>query len=324
MTQHLPLPTEPFIANTDPEWFDFLSRVAVRGTVDEANFWSPRSRVPLKTMSPGQPVFLRLKHPTQAIAGYGFFAHFRVLRVDLAWQLFAYKNGAECESAFLERIARLRQESVDMVRRAAPEIGCTILRGIRIWPDHRWIPYSTPDGWKVRSMRGATEADPLRAARLLDQIRFDAVSPPSELVEPFALVTADERAVREASLRPREGQGTFRARLLDAYHGCAITGERTELVLEAAHIQPYLGPRSNHLQNGVLLTREFHTLFDRGYVGVAPDLTVMISPRLRKDWQNGTRYYAYDNQPLRRMPERDDARPSAEALAWHRQHVFLG
>lgn len=27
---------------------------------------------------------------------------------------------------------------------------------------------------------------------------------------------------------------------------------------------------SNHVQNGVLLTEEFHTLFDRGYVTITP------------------------------------------------------
>ena len=38
---------------------------------------------------------------------------------------------------------------------------------------------------------------------------------------------------------------------------------------ESAHIQPYLGPRSNHVQNGVLLTKELHALFDAGYVTIA-------------------------------------------------------
>jgi predicted restriction endonuclease len=102
---------------------------------------------------------------------------------------------------------------------------------------------------------------------------------------------------------------------------CAFTGERTELVLDAAHIQPYLGPRSNHLQNGLLLTKEFHTLFDHGYVTVSPDHQILVSPRLRAEWRNGKRYYEFDGKPLR-SPDIPLAVPSPAALAWHRERVF--
>lgn len=122
----------------------------------------------------------------------------------------------------------------------------------------------------------------------------------------------------------REGQGAFRLRLLDAYGGrCAITGEKTEPVLEVAHIQPYLGPRSNHVQNGLLLTTEFHTLFDRGYVTVTPEHEVRISPRLRKEWRNGHRYYPYDGQRLVQMPQEPELQPSPAALEWHERNIFL-
>jgi len=56
---------EPFIANTDERWFDFLSRRAVDGRVDEGNCWSPRAQEPMKAMTPGEPVFVRLKRPEQ-------------------------------------------------------------------------------------------------------------------------------------------------------------------------------------------------------------------------------------------------------------------
>jgi hypothetical protein len=74
---------------------------------------------------------------------------------------------------------------------------------------------------------------------------------PAELeLTPFELAELDERKRMVAEAGVREGQGTFRARLLEAYDGrCAVTGEHTEPVLDAVHIQPYLGPRSNHIQN---------------------------------------------------------------------------
>jgi putative restriction endonuclease len=121
----------------------------------------------------------------------------------------------------------------------------------------------------------------------------------------------------------REGQGAFRARLLDAYgRSSAITGEHTEPVLDAAHIQRYLGPRSNHVQNGLLLTKEFHTLFDLGYVTVTPEYVIRVSPSLGNDWHNGKRYYPYDGKRLVAVPGAASLRPSGAALAWHGERVF--
>lgn len=40
----------------------------------------------------------------------------------------------------------------------------------------------------------------------------------------------------------RQGQPAFRAELLSRYDGkCVVTQETAEAVLEAAHIQPYMG-----------------------------------------------------------------------------------
>jgi putative restriction endonuclease len=127
-----------------------------------------------------------------------------------------------------------------------------------------------------------------------------------------------------ARTKPRIGQNVFRYRLLDAYgRRCAVTGERTEPVLDAAHVQPYLGPRSNHLQNGLLLTKEFHTLFDLGYATVTPDYRLRVSRALRDEWQNGKRYYAFDGKEIL-LPKQPEMRPSQAALEWHGAHTFRG
>jgi putative restriction endonuclease len=73
----------PFIAGTDRAWFDFLSSQADRGHLDEVNFWSPRLTQPMKRMGLGEPVFFRLKAPVNAVAGYGLFAHFAVLDLEV-------------------------------------------------------------------------------------------------------------------------------------------------------------------------------------------------------------------------------------------------
>jgi putative restriction endonuclease len=314
---------QPFIAVTDPEWYDYLSRLRDgRNRVDEVNFWNPGGR-PLKELGSGEPVFLRLKHPRNAIAGYGFFAHFTRLRLDEVWECFREKNGAASLLDLARLLApRLQRDPASLLSRP-PEIGCTILRDAVFWETGRWILWGASAGWYPNVVRGATERDPERSARLLAEIRQDHLGAPPELTQPFHLREADERRIVEAATASREGQGTFRAVLLDAYgRRCAITGERTEPVLDAAHIQPYLGPASNHVQNGILLTKEFHKLFDLGYVGITPEYEVMVSPRLRQDWMNGRRYYEHDRRPLAQLPDDPVLRPSREALAWHLDRKF--
>lgn len=318
---------EPFIANTDQRWFDFLSHRAVDGRVDEVNFWSPRAQEPMKAMTPGEPVFFRLKRPERAIAGYGFFAHFSVLELFTAWRLFEWKNGTPYSADFLGRIGAFRRLDLLDPAVVAEPIGCTVLRDARFWPRGRWLPWGASAGWATNIVRGKAERDAARAALLLSTISDDAsrrdVS--AELAGEFRPLDPgfDERRMRVAESVVREGQGTFRARLLGAYDGrCAITGEHTEPVLDAAHIQPYRGAPSNHLQNGLLLTKEFHALFDLGYVGVTPDYRVRIHPRIKARWNNGKRFYAYEGAPLAAVPRRAAERPSREALAWHMESVF--
>ena len=314
---------EPFVANTDRAWFDFLASRAVGGRVDEVNFWLPKATTPMKQMLPGETIFFRLKKPDYAIAGYGFFAHFDVVDLHTAWSAFGWKNGDPDKRRFFERIGNYRGlDLLDPAALVAP-IGCTVLRDATFWPASRWIPWGTDEGWKTNIVQGKTERDQLRATRLAAAVLADARGVPDDLTERFVPLELDERTMALREVTDREGQGAFRLRLLRAYDGqCAITGEHTEPVLDAAHIQPYLGPRSNHVQNGLLLTKEFHALFDEGYVAVTPDYEVRVSERLRADWKNGKRYYPYDHERLLHLPSDPGLRPSRDALAWHLEHVF--
>jgi len=238
---------------------------------------------------PGEPVCFRLKSPHLAIAGYGFFAHFARLGLDEAWRLFGWRNGGPFQASFLQRIGGYRK--LDLLDPATPgdPLGCTVLRDARFWPRGAWIPWGQAEGWAPNIVQGKTEPDATRAELLLASIARDAVHEQveAELDTKSHLLEVDERARREIEMVVREGQGTFRARLLDGYgRRCAVTGEHTEPVLDAAHIQPSLGPASNHLQNGLLLTKEFHALLDLGLVGINPESRVRVSPALRSRWKN--------------------------------------
>jgi putative restriction endonuclease len=104
---------------------------------------------------------------------------------------------------------------------------------------------------------------------------------------------------------------------------CAITGERTLPVLEAAHIKPYAEQGPHRLANGLLLRSDLHTLFDAGYITVTDELHVEVSRRIREEFENGREYYKHHGGPLTVIPGSESDRPSREFLRWHNEH-FLG
>lgn len=88
-------------------------------------------------------------------------------------------------------------------------------------------------------------------------------------------------------------------------------------------VEPYaeLGP--HRLENGLLLRKDLHALFDAGYVTVTPSLELRVSRRIREEFENGRDYYALDRHPLR-LPLPPAPPPSAEYLEWHADAVFRG
>jgi putative restriction endonuclease len=76
------------------------------------------------------------------------------------------------------------------------------------------------------------------------------------------------------------------------------------------------------VDNGLLMRRDVHALFDRGYISVTPAMEVLVSNRLRTEFNNGEEYSAMNGAPLR-IPTRDADRPNPEFLDWHNQHRFV-
>lgn len=153
--------------------------------------------------------------------------------------------------------------------------------------------------------------------------RFAATPPapvPDVYLAPEVRIEVDEllgHDLRERALRAialRQGQPAFRSDLMKAYAGtCAVTGYRTESVLEAAHISPYLGGHTSVVPNGLLLRADIHTLFDRLLLTVAPDYTVRVAPALAE-----TPYADLDGKTLAMVPSAPLA-PAPTALAAHNE-----
>lgn len=300
---------------TDNDWFDFLSHAGI----DEVNFWQPSPRAPFVGLEPGSPFLFKLKRPRNHIAGGGTFVKFSTLPLSLAWDVFGTKNGAASREVFEEMIRRLTPDS----NARDPEIGCTVLAAPFFWPQQMWIP--DPVGWSGNIVRGRYyDTDRADGARLWSSVqeRFGApVSSPisSEVHE------ESSRYGQPTVILPRLGQSAFGMVVTDAYNRrCAITGENTLPVLEAAHIRPFARSGSNEVTNGLLLRADFHKLFDAGLVTVTSDLHVEVSPQIKGAWFNGKVYYRLHGKPLSSVPRNPADRPDATFLDWHNEHCFRG
>ena len=132
-----------------------------------------------------------------------------------------------------------------------------------------------------------------------------------ELQASGKLEEIDERERVAAMTVRRKQQGKFRNMLLNAYNGtCAISGYAVDPVLQAAHITPYFGRKSQLVTNGLLLRADLHLLFDNDLLAVDPDdMRVVVSRSLET-----TGYSAFDGTKLR-LPAAKDCWPSEERLA---------
>ena len=81
--------------------------------------------------------------------------------------------------------------------------------------------------------------------------------------------------------------------------------------LDAAHVRPYAEGGVHDVTNGLLLRRDIHSLFDRGYVTVTPELRFEVSRRIKEEFENGRDYYALHGRSVQ-PPERLTARPDRQ------------
>lgn len=87
--------------------------------------------------------------------------------------------------------------------------------------------------------------------------------------------------------------------------------------LEAAHIKAYRGPRHNRMDNGILLRRDLHALFDADLIGVTEGGTIYVAEQVGQD----PTYTALHHTPFRR-PRLRQNQPRPEWLADHLRGVL--
>ena len=63
---------------------------------------------------------------------------------------------------------------------------------------------------------------------------------------------------------------------------------------------------------------------DQGYFTITPDHHVLVSKRIREEFENGRDYYALDGKPVKVLPDLEKNRPAPEFLQWHNEQIYLG
>jgi len=300
-----------FVGVTDHAWFDLLRN---QPWLEEVNFWQPSGRTQFRALQPGEMFLFKLHSPDNFIVGGGFFAHSSLLPISMAWESFGISNGAVNLSDMRKKVEKYREQSEN--RFADYTIGCILLEQPFFLPRELWIPI--PEDWKANIVRGRD---------------YDLTGEPGlTLWQRIQAALAVSAGVREQPARygnpalvlPRLGPGSFRVLVTDVYERrCAITNERTLPALEAAHIKPFSenGPLS--VNNGILMRRDLHALYDRGYLTITPAYQIEVSRRIKEEFENGKEYYRHHGNQIR-IPTLAGNRPSAEFLVWHNENIYRG
>ena len=301
-----------WIGITDRSWFDQLRTLRPK----EVNFWQPSPKPLASYLVAGTPFLFKLHSPNDYIVGGGYFVRHSSLPAQVAWEAFGLSNGVSDYAALKQRVERYRKLSI----RGDPEIGCNVLNDPFFLAERDWI--SVPPGWAKNIVRGRSYDDQeVEGASLLREVL-------SRAQQPSAAETVRDEPLRygaEYLTRARLGQGAFRVLVTEAYgRRCAISGERTLPVLEAAHIRSFSDFGPHQIPNGMLLRSDLHRLLDTGYVTVTEELKVEVSHRLKADFENGREYYRFHGADLAVTPTHEYERPSRSFLQWHNETVYLG
>jgi len=97
-----------WLANTDPDWFDFL---AAQPDIDEVNFWQPSGGTQFAAIQPGELFLFKLKSPRNAIGGFGVLERANNYPLSLAWEALGIKNGARTLQEMRERVGKYRSDA---------------------------------------------------------------------------------------------------------------------------------------------------------------------------------------------------------------------
>jgi putative restriction endonuclease len=204
----------------------------------------------------------------------------------------------------------------------------------------RAVPFREGDLYYERALRkpdGSTNKGAFgRSVRPVSDEEFEAILragfarqlEPWEQTAPGVAesdITYERPLVTQVVTRPFRDEA-FRRRVRQAYDNtCAVSGLKLlngggRPEVQAAHIQPVAHQGPDSVRNGLALTGTVHWLFDRGLISVDDNHRLLVA---RGGLPEGAGGLIQPHRPLR-LPQRQEWRPHASYLRYHREHVFKG
>lgn len=312
-----------YIGVTDPTWFQYLNSI----NPEDVNFWQPGGQTIFRAINPGDPFLFKLKKPFNAIAGVGFFSTHSLLPISVAWDIFGNRNGLDTFEEFYSKIHNLR--SHNNLLEQNPNIGCIVLTNPIFFKKEDWI--TIPSNWSSSIVQGKSYSiHETIGKNIWEQVqniitKYQALESDAGAKSQLIFEEPNSQYTRSILTKVRLGQGAFRVMITDAYQRkCAVTGERTLPVLEAAHIKPYAKSGPHFISNGLLLRSDIHKLFDNGYVTISPELKVEVSKKLKEEFSNGKEYYKFHGSSIIALPNKTLDKPSGQYIEWHNNNIYKG
>lgn len=294
------------IAPTDNTWFETLRQNELNSFV---NFWTP---TPWKItgLSKGSRFYFMLKSPIRKCAGFGNFFAYEEMSINQAWKEFGKRNGCESKEELRRKITLyLEKNSKQNPKEEGDDykIGCIVLSNCEFWENGEYL-----------NIEDFNISFPKEVVKLKYFYEDDLIKNSLSLPEKkdFELVSAAREKFENVTTTKRDGQARFKRKMLETYSNkCCISGEETPELLEAAHIQPYINKSSNHIQNGLLLRKDLHTLFDNGLLNISQLYKIRLSPQIKSKY-----YLDFEGKSLS-LPLEERNYPSKQALKL-RENMF--
>lgn len=178
----------------------------------------------------------------------------------------------------------------------------------------------------------------INAVRLLPRQEFETIcrlgmrtalveSAPQSETELVAEPQAEYDGSRETRLTSRVVRDAAFARVVRSAYDrtCTMTGLQLingggRCEIEAAHIRPVENDGPDSPRNGLALSRTVHWLFDRGFLSVEDDGTILKAGKLVPEPLNGL----LNPDGRIRFPADPIVAPHRLFLRWHRENKFKG
>jgi putative restriction endonuclease len=189
---------------------------------------------------------------------------------------------------------------------------------------------SRPTGQLEPELERRLGSAPVRyaAARAIVEAHFpDTVAPDVLLasgLDPELVLHSSP--LTPAKLAQRQRSRRWVIEILKAWDECcAFCGYdgrlgSTPVGIEAAHVRWFNLGGPDELDNGFALCSLHHRLFDRGALGLSPDMTVVVSPTFTARTEASRRIYDLHGRPLQPRPGTE--LPAEQHRAWHEEQVF--